>query len=136
MSFLIIVLAALAGAQEPTATPILYSQDTLANLKRVQKLSLASSYAYDRTRFLTNNIGPRLSGSPQAAKAVEYVAEEMRKLGLKVRLQEIMVPHWVRGLESGELVEFEGMAAGTVQKLSLTALGGSSSTRNQDSSPK
>jgi hypothetical protein len=125
---LAVLFSATVIAQVPSSKPIAYSKETLANLKKVQRASLDSSYAYERTRYLTNNIGPRLSGSPQAARAVEYVADEMRKLGLKVRLQKVMVPHWVRGVETGELVEFQGMAKGTVQKLSLTALGGSSAT--------
>jgi hypothetical protein len=52
----------------------------------------------------------------------------MRKLGLDVRLQKVMVPHWVRGVERGELTEFTGMATGTTQKVVLTALGGSVAT--------
>nr|MBA4186099.1 hypothetical protein [Acidobacteriota bacterium] len=59
---------------------------------------------------------------------VQYVAEEIRKLGLDARLQKLTVPHWVRGEETGELVEFEGMAKGTTQKIVLTALGGSIAT--------
>ena len=39
-----------------------------------------------------------------------------------------MVPHWVRGEERGDIVEFIGMAAGTTQKLTLTTLGGSVAT--------
>jgi Zn-dependent M28 family amino/carboxypeptidase len=42
-----------------------------------------------------------------------------------------MVPHWVRGVEKGEIVEFPGMAAGTTQKIVLTALGGSVATPEQ-----
>ena len=30
----------------------------------------------------------------------------MRKLGLDVRLQKVTVPHWVRGEEKGELIEW------------------------------
>src|SRR5690606_40516229 len=88
-------------------------------------------YAYERTRYMTDNIGPRLSGSPQAARAVEYVADEMKKLGLEVTLQEVKVPHWERGRETGEIIEFPGMAKGTVQKIVLTALGGSIATTEE-----
>jgi Zn-dependent M28 family amino/carboxypeptidase len=52
----------------------------------------------------------------------------MRKLGLDVRLQKVVVPHWVRGEERAELVEFTGMAPGTTQRVVLTALGGSIAT--------
>lgn len=115
-------------AQQATPTPALYSEKTLKELAKIQKASLASDYALRQTAYLSNNIGPRLSGSPQAERAVQYVAAEMRKLGLDVRLQKIMVPHWVRGEERGELTEFEGMAPGTTQKVVLTALGGSVAT--------
>ena len=77
---------------------------------------------------MCNNIGPRLSGSLQAERAVEYVAGEMRRIGLKVQLEELKVPHWVRGQETGALVQFPGMAQGTTQKVVLTALGGSVAT--------
>lgn len=114
--------------QQVSPTPELYSAKTLTELESLQKAALASEYAYRRVAYLSNNIGPRLSGSPQAARAVEYVADEMRKLGLDVRLQKVIVPHWVRGLETGEIVQWHGMAAGTTQKIVLTALGGSIAT--------
>ena len=114
--------------QTPAPTPVLYSDKTIAELKRLQQTAVTSDYAYREVGYLANNIGPRLSGSAQAERAVQYVAEEMRKLGLDVRLQPCMVPHWVRGAEHGELIEWDGMAAGTTQKVVLTALGGSVAT--------
>ena len=121
----------LGFGQAPAPTPALYSARTIADLKKLHAAALESNYAYRRAAFLTNNIGPRLSGSAQAERAVAYVADEMRKAGLEVRLQRIMVPHWVRGAETGEIVQFEGMAAGTSQKMVLTALGGSIATPAQ-----
>lgn len=115
-------------AQTPAATPALYTEATLDQLRSIRQAALASDYAYRQTGYLSNNIGPRLSGSAQAERAVQYVAEEMRKLGLDVRLQKLSVPHWVRGDEKAELVEFPGMAAGTTQKIVVTALGGSIAT--------
>lgn len=124
----IFVYAAAIAAQTPQPTPQIFSPASIEAMRVLQKRAIASDYAYRQTAFLTNNIGPRLTGSPQAARAVEYVAAEMRRLGLEVRLQELKVPHWVRGAETGELVEFPGMAAGTAQKIVLTALGGSVAT--------
>ena len=115
-------------AQQPTPTPVLYSEKTLQELKQLQQHVLNSGYDYKQTAYLCNNIGPRLTGSPQAERAVQYVADEMRKLGFEVRLQKLTVPHWVRGEEKGELIEFEGMAKGSTQKVVLTALGGSIAT--------
>lgn len=123
------LFAAIAGfGQQPSPTPVLYSDKTLGEMKSIQQATLQSDYAYRQTAFMTNNIGPRLTGSAQAARAVEYVAEEMRKLGLEVRLQKLTVPHWVRGEERAELLAWEGMAAGTTQKIVLIALGGSVAT--------
>ena len=130
LTVVFLLTAIFALGQQASPTPALYSAKTLTELESLQKAALASDYAYRRVAYLSNNIGPRLSGSPQAARAVEYVAGEMRKLGLDVRLQKVIVPHWVRGLETGEIVEWEGMAAGTTQKIVLTALGGSIATPN------
>lgn len=136
MKFLAVTALVLSTAlflpgQQTSPTPELYSATTLKELESLQRAALASDYAYRRVAYLSNNIGPRLSGSPQAERAVEYVADEMRKLGLDVRLQKVMVPRWVRGVETGEIVEWEGMAKGTTQKLVLTALGGSIATPNE-----
>ncbi|MEK6405701.1 MAG: M20/M25/M40 family metallo-hydrolase [Acidobacteriota bacterium] len=105
-----------------------YSPQLIAQLKQLQAAALSSDYDYVQLAYLCNNIGPRLSGSPQAQQAVQYVAVELRRLGLDVQLEKVMVPHWVRGAETGELVRFAGQAPGTMQKIVLTALGGSVAT--------
>jgi carboxypeptidase Q len=112
----------------PSPTPAVFSQQTLSELKRLQKAALESSYAYRQVAHLANNIGPRLSGSAQAAKAVEYVAGELKALGCNVQLEKVMVPHWVRGEETGALVQFPGQAPSTTQKIVLCALGPSVAT--------
>src|SRR5438270_4743139 len=112
----------------PTATPIVFSAQTLADLKRLRQTALNSDYAYKQVAHLANNIGPRLSGSAQAAKAVEYVANELKEIGCEVQLEKVMVPHWVRGEETAALIQFPGMAEGTTQKILLCALGGSVAT--------
>ena len=96
--------------------------------REIKTAALSDDYAYRQVAHLTENIGPRPSGSLQAKAAVDYVAAEMRQLGLDVHLEEVKVPHWVRGAETAELVEYAGQAAGTTQKIVLTALGGSTST--------
>ncbi|HZQ90392.1 MAG TPA: M20/M25/M40 family metallo-hydrolase [Terriglobales bacterium] len=119
----------LAFAQRRASqTPNPFPPATMAELNDIRNAALASDYAWRELAHLTNSIGPRLSGSPQAAAAVEYVAGELRQLGLDVRLQRVMVPHWVRGAESASLVEYPGQVPGTSQKVVLTALGGSVST--------
>ncbi len=90
--------------------------------------ALDDDYAYQQVAHLTENIGPRPSGSAQSVKAAQYVADEMRSLGLEVRLEEVKVPHWVRGTETAELVDYNGQTPGTIQRIMVTSLGGSTST--------
>lgn len=94
----------------------------MRQFEQIQQAALRDDYAYQQAAHLTNNIGPRLPGSPQAVAAVEYVANEMRKLGLEVRLEQVTVPRWVRGEEHAELVSYPGQAPGTQQKIVMTAL--------------
>jgi carboxypeptidase Q len=112
----------------PSPTPVVFSPQTLADLKRLQQAALNSDYAYRQVAHLANNIGPRLSGSAQAGQAVEYVASELKALGCHVQLEKVMVPHWVRGEETAALVQFPGQAPGTTQKIVLCALGASVAT--------
>ena len=128
---LVLSLTGLVAAQRNFQTPPPYSPQLSAELKQLRQAALASDYAWDQLAHLTNNIGPRPAGSPQASFAAQYVAGEMRKLGLEVKLEKVVVPHWVRGEETGALVEFPGMAPGTTQKVLLTALGGSVATPAQ-----
>ena len=133
---MIIVLAAVllvqplpAVSQRARATEeIKYSPQLISEIKKIQQAALEDAYAYQRLGHLCNNIGPRLSGSPQAQAAVEYVAAELRKLGLEVKLEKVSVPHWVRGAETAALTEYPSMAPNTTQKIALTALGGSVAT--------
>jgi carboxypeptidase Q len=100
----------------------------LATMERLRDAALNDPYALNELRHLTGNIGPRLSGSPQAEQAVYYVAAQMSALGAEVSLEKATVPHWVRGQETAEVVSWSGQASGTTQKVVLTALGGSVAT--------
>ena len=112
----------------PTATPTVFSPQTLADCKRLQEAALSSDYAYRQVAHLSNNIGPRLTGSAQAAKAVEYVADELKAIGCEAQQEKMAVSHWVRGEETGALIQYPGMAEGTTQKIVLCALGPSVTT--------
>ncbi len=123
--------SALPFALRPQAVPsepAEFPAQLLEELSAIKAAALTDDYAYRQVAHLTDNIGPRPSGSLQAKAAVDYVAEELRQLGLDVHLEEVKVPHWVRGAETAELTEYAGQAAGTTQKIVLTALGGSTST--------
>ena len=99
-----------------------------AALAHVRDTALQSDWAYARLADMTDLIGPRLSGSAGAAAAVEQVAATMRGLGATVTLQPVKVPHWVRGVETAEIVDYAGRPQGVSQRVVLTALGGSGAT--------
>ncbi len=111
--------------------PGAWSAEQLATMARLRDAALADPFAYTELEHLTDNIGPRLSGSPQAQAAVDWVAGQMRALGATVTLEKTMVPHWVRGEETAALTAWPGRASGTQQKIVITALGGSVATPKQ-----
>ena len=121
-------LLCLAQQAPETDLSKFYSPELLAQLPQVRQAAIHSGYALAQLDHLTNNIGPRPAGSAGAKAAVEYVASELRKLGLEVRLEKVMVPHWVRGLETAELVQIPGQQSPIPQKVVLTALGNSAAT--------
>jgi len=91
-------------------------------LSRVASLLIgeetASGGAYRKLAWLTDRIGPRLSGSAGAAAAVAWAQEEFRRDGLaRVRAEKLMVPHWIRGVETAVIV------SPVQQRMATTALG-------------
>jgi len=116
------------SAPAPSAGGPPINPELRRQLGAIRDAALESDYAWHQLEHLTENIGPRPAGSPAAQAAAEYVASELRKIGLDVHLEPAQVSHWVRGEEKGELVEYPGQARDTTQRLVLTALSGSSAT--------
>ncbi|TDK41510.1 peptidase M28 family protein [Algoriphagus formosus] len=76
----------------------LFAQSHEEKIKTIFNLELSEGHTYENLRYLCKEIGHRLSGSPQAAAAVEYTRQLMESYGFDtVYLQPVMVPHWVRG---------------------------------------
>jgi carboxypeptidase Q len=89
----LLFLLCLAGGSHTYA-----QQKDAAVLKRIYDEALTNGKCYTDLEYLSNRIGGRLSGSPQAQQAVEYTFKLMKDYGFDtVYLQEVMVPHWVRG---------------------------------------
>ncbi|HMQ00203.1 MAG TPA: M28 family peptidase, partial [Cyclobacteriaceae bacterium] len=76
-------------------------------IKAIFDKALSDGQSYEMLEYLTTKIGARISGSPQAAAAVEWSRQVMTELNFdKVFLQDVMVPHWVRGQqEIGRVVQ-------------------------------
>jgi carboxypeptidase Q len=72
--------------------------------QRIISTATATDDAWQRLALLTDTFGNRLSGSPALESALKWAAEEMKKDFDEVRLEPVMVPRWVRGVESLEIV--------------------------------
>lgn len=67
-------------------------------LRKIYDEALVNGKPYQNLEYLCKKIGPRLSGSANAQKAVEWTKKLMEQYGFDhVFLQAVMVPHWVRG---------------------------------------
>ena len=90
---------------------------------RLIEAALADSAAYERLTVLVDQFGSRFSGSTQLEAALDWILDEMKRDGLEnVRGETVMVPRWVRGEESVELLHPRRRA------LPMLALGGSVGT--------
>ena len=96
-------------------------------LKSIYDEALQNDQDYSWLSHLSQSIGARLSGSPQAAAAVEYTKQMLDTLGLDtVWLQPCTVPHWERGApELAKVINNEKI--GDLQ-LKVLALGNSVGT--------
>ena len=97
-----------------------------AVIKSLFEEALSSDIAYENLRYLCEQIGPRLCGSPQAAAAVAYTKQILENMGLDaVFLQNVEVPHWT---DSGTEAGVTSRLCGTT-KVNACALGLSVGTR-------
>lgn len=99
--------------------------DSLA-FKTISDQVLTRGKCYEDLRVLCKTIGNRISGSPQAAKAVQWGEKTMRETGCdKVWLQPVMVPVWKRGEEH---LALKFSASGEYEDVPMTSLGNSEGT--------
>ncbi|MCA1635761.1 MAG: M28 family metallopeptidase [Acidobacteria bacterium] len=100
-----------APTQTPTPTPTPPPPRVKADAYReaagrIIGAALTDDTAYRRLAYLTDRIGNRLSGSESLERAVEWAVAEMKRDRLdRVRAEKVLVPHWVRGEESLEMLE-------------------------------
>lgn len=89
----------------------------------LQNDALNSDLAWDLVASLTSEVGPRMGGSAADKAAVEWAVGKMQSLGFdRVWTEPVSFPRWLRNNESATLI------SPTIQKLAVTALGGSPST--------
>jgi carboxypeptidase Q len=99
------VLATPTPTPTPLPPPTVKIDPYRAVAGRIIGAALTSDHAYSRLAHLTDHIGNRLSGSTNLERAIEWAVTEMKRDGLdNVRKEKVMVPHWVRGEESLEML--------------------------------
>lgn len=114
-SFVLLLISTLIRAQSDSMIKSIYDQE------------LTKGKSYEMLYDLTTKIGPRLSGSPGAAAAVEWSKQVMKDFGFdSVWLQPVMVPHWVRGEK--EIARVINSKKTETLELKICALGGSVGT--------
>ncbi len=116
---LIFFASVVLGAESP--------QLSLANYRNVAEQLISSAtnsdFAFNRLALLCDKFGPRFSGTTNLESAIDWVLAEMKKDGLQnVHGEPVMVPRWVRGKESLELLEPRP------HRMEMLGLGGSVAT--------
>lgn len=102
------------------------AQQDSAFIRNIYNEALSRGHAYEDLRSLCKDVGARVTGSAEAAMAVVWGEHRMKSYGFdKVWLQEITVPHWERGTKESGWIR---LPDGSMQKVSLLALGGSIGT--------
>ncbi len=125
--FLFVILLFIALVDDSWARQAESQQDVTAAYRatadQIIDAALADNAAWNRLARLTDTFGPRFSGSENLELAIDWILEEMKADGLEnVRGEDVMVPHWVRGEETLEIL------VPHKRKLQILGLGGSVGT--------
>jgi len=112
---------AMPAAASAPDTPLQAQYRAVAD--RIIAAALPDSAAWVKLARITDTYGNRLAGSEALERALDDILRTMQQEGLEnAHAEPVMVPHWVRGEESAELVEPRRQA------LPMLGLGGSVGT--------
>src|ERR1044071_542014 len=95
---------ALCAFSASAAEPI--DADSIATAEKLRDKALAfGTAAATLLESLTPELGPRMAGSPNDARAVAWAQQKFRELRYdKVWTEPVVFPRWVRKRESAEVV--------------------------------
>jgi len=110
---------ALAGVFAAGRVPADYQPEA----QRLMQAATNSLFGFTRLATMCDTFGPRFTGSKNLESAIDWCLAEMKNDGFQnVRGEEVIVPRWVRGNESVELLSPRR------RKLPMLGLGGSVGT--------
>lgn len=115
--FLFVLISINVQSQQAIPEHIKNASDQLINV------SLSNKEGFSRLSYMVDTFGPRLSGSENLEHSINWIVSKMKEDGYdSVWTQPVMVPHWVRGKESADLI------LPRKRKLPMLGLGGSIGT--------
>ena len=119
----ILIAASLLAAASPLAAQIHVSPLVDPKVAALRVAALNDNYAWEITEGLTTEVGPRLAGTQDEARARDWAVKKLTAMGFSnVRMENFDMPVWVRGRESAEIL------APFPQPMVVAALGNSGST--------
>ena len=121
----IIAWAQTDKATSPAAADatVLELPDYQSAAARLIQAATETDFAHRRLAELCDTFGPRFSGTTNLEAAIDWALANMKADGLEnVHAEDVMVPHWVRGEESAEMLEPNR------HRLPMLGLGGSVAT--------
>ena len=125
VSFVALALGAVlvAVSAQTIASPHAWLTPLREDSSRLIKAATEDDFAWRRLAELTDTHGARLSGSENLTRAIEWAVRTMKADGLdNVHTERVMVPRWVRGRESAEIIDPPRSA------VTIVGLGGSVGT--------
>jgi carboxypeptidase Q len=112
-----------AAQPKPEVPPALNVSGYQSAADKLIRAATESDFAFRRLAELCDRFGPRFSGTTNLEAAIDWALAEVKADGLEnVHSEDVLVPHWVRGEESAEILKPR------YQKLPMSGLGGSVAT--------
>lgn len=98
--------SAVVFTQTPSPPAAAWLAPLREDAARLMKAAMADDFAWQRVAELSDTHGGRLSGSDNLQRAIDWAVAAMKADGLEnVHTEPVMVPRWIRGHESAQIVD-------------------------------
>lgn len=94
-----------ASSTAAVSTTAATTDPIATTLREIVASARGKKDAWNKLERLTDGVGNRLSGTPELDRAIAWAVDTLKADGQEnVHTEKVMVPHWVRGAESLDLV--------------------------------